>query len=64
MTGRVKNVTVDKGYGFIMGEDGVEYFFHMSALQNITIEELQKNQEVEFEGSEGLKGPRAEGILA
>lgn len=62
MTGTVKNVNIDKGYGFIKGENGAEYFFHRSALKNITIEELDRGREVTFEDAEGTKGPRAEDI--
>lgn len=64
MTGIVKKIVVDKGFGFILGNDKKEYFFHRSALKNIIIEALQEGQEVTFEDAEGLKGkgPRAEDI--
>lgn len=62
MTGTIKNVNTEKGFGFIMGEDGKEYFFHLSALKNVQITSLQKGQEVTFEDAEGAKGPRAEDI--
>ena len=62
MNGIVKALNADKGYGFIKGENGAEYFFHRSALQNISFEELEKGREVTFEDAEGTKGPRAEDI--
>lgn len=62
MTGTVKRVYNEKGYGFIEGEDKKEYFFHKSSLKNITIDEIEQGREVTFEDAEGEKGPRAEDI--
>ncbi len=62
MTGVVKRISLEKGFGFIKGKDGKDYFFHKSALKNVKFEELDAEQEVEFEDSEGAKGPRAEDI--
>lgn len=64
VTGTIKNINRDKGFGFIRDADGREYFFHRSALKNITFEELQLQQQVTFEEGEGPKGPRAEDIYA
>lgn len=61
MTGIVKRLIRDKGFGFI--ESGKsEFFFHRSALKNMNFEDLQEGQEVTFEEGEGTKGPRAEDI--
>ena len=62
MTGIIKTINKDKGYGFIAGENGAEYFFHRSALKNVAFEQLEKGREVTFEDAEGTKGPRAEDI--
>jgi len=62
MNGKVKLINAEKGFGFIVGADGKEYFFHRSALKNTQLEELQKGQEVEFEDSESSKGLRAEDV--
>ena len=62
MTGTVKNVDVEKGFGFILGEDQVEYFFHRSALMNCLLSDLKKSREGTFKDSEGTKGPRAEDV--
>jgi len=62
MTGRIKNVNKEKGFGFILGEDGKEYFMHRSALKNAQFEALERGQDVTFEETEGQKGPRAEDI--
>ena len=53
---------LDKGFGFLVGEDKIEYFFHKSALKNISLETLRVDDEVTFEDAEGPKGPRAEDI--
>lgn len=55
-----------KGYGFIRGEDDVEYFFAAVALDSIDtgvhFEELARGQDVEFEDTVSSKGPRAEQV--
>ncbi len=56
--GTIKKLIMDKGFGFIQGERG-ELFFHHSALDGVTIEELREGQKVEFEEGRGPKGPRA-----
>ncbi len=62
MTGVIKTLNIDKGYGFIKGEDGKEYFMHRSALKNAKWQEVGEGQEVTFEDAEGAKGPRAEDV--
>ena len=62
MTGTIKNVYPEKGFGFIKGENGVSYFFHRSCLKNVQIDEVGVGQEVTFEDAEGEKGPRAEDV--
>jgi len=59
--GTIKKLISDKGFGFIEGERG-EVFFHVSALQGVTFEELSEGQTVEFEEGQGPKGPRAENV--
>lgn len=64
MTGRIKNVILDKGFGFIIGEDNGEYFFHMSSLVNRTDwDECSTNRQVTFEPSYSPKGKRAENVM-
>lgn len=62
MNGTVKHIYTDKGFAFIKGEDGREYFMHRSALKNGRFEDLREGQEVVFEDAEGSKGPRAEDV--
>jgi CspA family cold shock protein len=62
MKGTIVRLMSDKGYGFIKGEDGAEYFFHMSALITYDFKDLLLNNEVEFRPANSPKGPRAEEI--
>ncbi len=59
--GTIKKVIAEKGFGFIQGERG-ELFFHHSALEGTSIEELREGQAVIFDEGSGPKGPRAENI--
>ena len=57
MKGKVKFFNSMKGFGFIAGEDGKEYFVHQSALgEGVT---LNENDSVEFEVEQGDRGPKA-----
>ena len=61
--GTIKKLINAKGFGFIAPEGGSDdVFFHTSALENASFEELQEGQAVEFELGDGPKGPRAENI--
>lgn len=60
MKGRVKNVNEDREFGFILGEDGVDYFFHYSNV--ISVDLPTKNSIVEFEVIQTEKGASASNI--
>lgn len=62
MEGAIVRTIAEKGFGFILGEDNQEYFFHRSALKNERFEAVQDKAKVDFEPSKGPKGPRAENI--
>lgn len=62
MTGTIKTLRTDKGFGFIQGEDGQEYFMHRSAVRGAVFEQLREGQTVTFDGSRGDKGLRAENV--
>ena len=64
MTGIVKRVIPEKGFGFIVGDDKVERFFHASGLvPPLTIDQLAAGEtRVEFQAIKSPKGPRAEDI--
>ena len=59
--GSIKRLT-EKGFGFIRTPDGNDVFFHSTALEGVTFEDLRVGQRVEFTEGEGSKGPRAEAI--
>jgi CspA family cold shock protein len=61
MTGVIKRLVSEKGFGFISADaDKVEYFFHRSAVQNgVLFEHLREGDRVTFETEAGPKGPRA-----
>ena len=62
MQGVIKRLVTDKGFGFILGENKIEYFFHRTAVRNAQFETLQAGDEVTFEEAEGTKGPRADDV--
>jgi CspA family cold shock protein len=62
-TGTVKWFNADKGYGFITPDDGgADVFAHFSAIQSSGYRSLEEGQKVEFETTQGQKGPQAENI--
>jgi CspA family cold shock protein len=64
-TGTVKKVVSDRGFGFIAGEDGKEYFFHRSGVQSsLDFDRLVGGERVTFEIEQSPKGPRAEQVRA
>ena len=63
MKGTVKWFNAGKGYGFITGEDGVDYFAHFSQIQAEGYRSLEQGQSVSFEVSDGPKGPNANNIV-
>jgi CspA family cold shock protein len=59
-TGTVKWFSAEKGFGFITPEDGTaDVFVHFSAITGEGYRNLEENQKVEFEVSQGPKGPQA-----
>ena len=57
--GVVKWFNAEKGYGFISQESGPDVFVHFSAIQENGYKSLSENDKVEFEVSQGPKGPQA-----
>ena len=61
--GTVKWFNAEKGFGFIAQEDGGDdVFVHYSAIQTNGYKSLDENQKVEFDVTQGQKGPQAENI--
>lgn len=61
-TGIVKRFNSQKGYGFISQENGPDVFVHQSAIQGEGSKSLEEDQKVEFEITEGPKGPQAANV--
>ena len=62
-TGTVKWFNAEKGFGFIAQEGGGEdVFVHYSAIESSGYRSLEENQKVEFDVTQGQKGPQAEHV--
>ncbi|MGM1046913.1 MAG: cold shock domain-containing protein [Bacillota bacterium] len=62
MKGTVKWFNAEKGYGFISVEGGEDVFVHFSAIQGDGFKTLEEGQAVEFEITEGNRGPQAANV--
>jgi CspA family cold shock protein len=61
--GTVKWFNSEKGFGFIAPDDGgADVFVHFSAIQADGYRTLEENQRVEFEVTQGQKGPQADAV--
>jgi len=59
-SGTIKKVVSDRGFGFIAGEDGKDYFFHRDGLDRaIDFDTLRGGEPVEFDLQASQRGPRA-----
>jgi CspA family cold shock protein len=64
-TGTVKRVISERGFGFIVGEDGKEYFFHRDGLtSSVDFDRLVGGESVNFDVETGPKGDRAVRVQA
>jgi len=62
--GTVKWFNGEKGFGFIAQEDGPDVFVHFSEIEGTGYKNLEENQKVEFEVTQGPKGPQAAKVRA
>lgn len=60
MNGTVKFFNEGKGFGFIAGEDGNEYFVHITGLADGV--RLRDNDSVTFDVVDGDRGPKADNV--
>jgi cold shock protein len=62
-TGTVKWFNSEKGFGFISQDDGgPDVFVHFSAITGNGYRNLEENQKVEFETTQGPKGLQASNV--
>ena len=61
--GKVKWFSNKKGYGFIEIEGGDDVFVHFSSIQSDGFKSLKQGATVEFEISDGEKGPQAANVV-
>ena len=59
MKGTVKWFNNQKGYGFICDEEGNDVFVHYTGLNMEGFKTLDEGQNVEFDVTDGAKGPQA-----
>ena len=62
MKGTVKWFNNQKGYGFISDENGDDVFVHYSGLNMDGFKSLDEDAQVEFDVTEGAKGPQATNV--
>ena len=63
--GTVKWFNPDKGFGFIAPDDGsADVFVHFSAIESNGYRTLEENQKVEYQVTQGPKGPQAAQVRA
>jgi len=59
VTGTVKKLVADRGFGFIRAEGQKDIFFHASIVKNSEFDALQEGDEVEYECEPSERGPKA-----
>jgi len=62
-SGKVKWFNNSKGYGFIEKDGGGDVFDHFSAIQGDGFKTLNEGQTVDFEVTQGDKGPHAVNVV-
>ena len=64
LNGTVKFFNVDKGFGFIAGQDGVDVFVHFSNIQAAGFKTLNEGQAVSYDVQETSRGLQAINVVA
>jgi CspA family cold shock protein len=64
-TGTIKKLVSDRGFGFITGENGKDYFFHRDGLTpSLDFDRLVGGEKVQFDIEQSPKGDRAKNVQA
>lgn len=62
-TGTVKKIVSDRGFGFITGDDGKDYFFHRDGLgSSLDFDRLNGGEKVQFDIEQNPRGARAKNV--
>jgi cold shock protein len=61
--GKVKWFNEQKGFGFIEQEGGTDVFVHYSSVKGEGFKTLAEGDAVEFDVTQGPKGPKAENVV-
>ena len=61
-TGTVKWFNNTKGFGFLTSDDGTDVFVHYSDIASDGFKSLEEGDAVEFDITEGAKGPKAANV--
>jgi CspA family cold shock protein len=64
LKGTVKWFNESKGYGFISPEEGKDVFVHFSEIKMEGFKTLSEGQVVQFEVTNGPKGPQATNVMS
>ena len=64
LNGTVKFFNVDKGFGFISGQDAVDVFVHFSNIQAEGFKTLNEGQTVSYDVQETSRGLQAINVVA
>jgi CspA family cold shock protein len=59
MSGKIKKLNRERGFGFISNSEGKDFFFHRSEVKDTSFESLNEDQTVDFDVENSPKGPRA-----
>ncbi|MFK5883631.1 MAG: cold-shock protein [Candidatus Izemoplasma sp.] len=63
MNGIVKWFNSEKGYGFITTEEDKDVFVHHTSIEGDGYKSLEEGQKVEFDVTEGNRGPQASNVV-
>ena len=63
MKGKVKWFNAEKGFGFIVSEEGNDVFVHFSAIVSDGYKTLDEGQEVTFDVENGDRGQLAKNVV-